>query len=608
MAFYNELATKTEIMSKPKPALVHEKNLRLSDILKKLLAQGWINQKQNNWLRGKSDENHRKQIHPLIAIAELGWISSQKPPQKLSIECLTRWLADSYGMQYIRIDPLKTDFAALTPFVAYAYASRFSILPVAADNNSLTIATAQPEVSDWKQELEQVLNKEIKTVIASPKDIDRYLHDFYALRHSIQGAGNNKKLNTRINSFEQLLELGADTDGEVGDQHIVKIVDWLLQYAFEQRASDIHMEPRREQGNIRFRIDGRLHLVHDVPPTVMMAMTSRLKLLGRLNLAERRRPQDGRIRTKVPETDKTVELRLSTMPTAFGEKLVMRIFDPEVIVKNFAALGFSKHDTKHWQSMVKQPHGVVLVTGPTGSGKTSTLYSSLRKIYQPEINICTIEDPIEIVDEHFNQMQVQHNIDVDFATGVRTLLRQDPDIIMVGEIRDQETAEVCIQAALTGHLVLSTLHTNDSPSAITRLIDIGVPPYLINAAVIGILAQRLVRTLCPLCKKAVEPDPILWTNLTQPHKPPLPQKVYEPVGCDDCRQTGFKGRIGLYEVMRMSPAIEKIIVNGADLSQIRQTAQKEGLRQLRLSGAGKIAAGITSFEEVLRILALEPNN
>ncbi len=587
------------------PALLHEKNLRLSDVLDKLFEQGWITLKQKNWLRGKSEENHRNHIHPLTAIAELGWISSEASAQKLTIERLTRWLAKTYDMEYIHIDPLKTDFAALTPFVSYAYASRFNILPVAVDDKLLTIATAQPEVNDWQQELETVLKKQIKTVLASPKDIDRYLHDFYALRRSIQGAGDDDKLRIRINSFEQLLELGGDTENEAGEQHIVQIVDWLLQYAFEQRASDIHMEPRREQGNIRFRIDGRLHLVHDVPPNVMAAMTSRLKLLGRLNLAERRRPQDGRIRTKVPETDKTVELRLSTMPTAFGEKLVMRIFDPEVIVKNFAALGFTKHDTENWQEMVKRPHGVVLVTGPTGSGKTSTLYSSLRKIYQPEINICTIEDPIEIVDEHFNQMQVQHNIDVDFATGVRTLLRQDPDVIMVGEIRDQETAEVCIQAALTGHLVLSTLHTNDSPSAVTRLIDIGVPPYLINAAVIGILAQRLVRTLCPVCKTAVAPDPVLWASLTQPHKPPLPEKVYEPVGCEECRHTGFKGRIGLYEVMRMSPEIEKIIVTGADLGQIRHTALKQGLRQLRLSGAGKIAAGVTSFEEVLRIVALD---
>jgi len=375
----------------------------------------------------------------------------------------------------------------------------------------------------------------------------------------------------------------------------------LLQYAFDQRASDIHMEPRREAGHIRFRIDGVLQDVYDMPPAVMNAVTSRIKVLGRMDVVEKRRPQDGRIKTRMHTGDE-IELRLSTMPTAFGEKLVMRIFNPEVLVKDFAALGFGARDIANWNQMVTQPHGIILVTGPTGSGKTTTLYSTLRQLAKPEVNVCTVEDPIEMIVPEFNQMQVQHNIGVDFAAGVRTLLRQDPDIIMIGEIRDRETAEMAIQAALTGHLVLSTLHTNDSAAAIPRLREIGVPAYLINAVLLGVLAQRLTRTLCPHCKQPGDVEPDLWRALTTPYSLSGEARYYRAVGCDECRGTGYLGRTGLYEMMRLSPALREKIRPDSDAAAIRKAAIAEGMTRLRIAGARKIAMGQTTIEEVLKVV------
>jgi general secretion pathway protein E len=324
-----------------------------------------------------------------------------------------------------------------------------------------------------------------------------------------------------------------------------------------------------------------------------------------MDVIEKRRPQDGRIKTKTLEGVE-VELRLSTLPTAFGEKLVMRIFDPEVLVKDFSELGFSDEDYKRWMGLTAQPNGIVLVTGPTGSGKTTTLYSSLKQLATPEVNVCTIEDPIEMVEPAFNQMQVQGGIDMSFAEGVRALMRQDPDIIMVGEIRDLETVEMAIQAALTGHLVLSTLHTNDAAAAITRLLDLGVPPYLISATVLGVMAQRLVRTLCPHCKKKVAREgsrdsDALWNELVAPWKAGAPSALYYPVGCLECRNTGFRGRAGIYEILTLTPAIKALITKDTDVAKIREQAYKDGMKSLRISGAMKINVGATTLEEVLKV-------
>jgi len=319
-------------------------------------------------------------------------------------------------------------------------------------------------------------------------------------------------------------------------------------------------------------------------------------------LVEKRRPQDGRVKTRTPKGGE-VELRLSTMPTAFGEKLVMRIFNPDVLVRDFRQLGFSEQDVATWNAMTAHSNGIILVTGPTGSGKTTTLYSTLKQLAQPEVNVCTVEDPIEMVEASFNQMQVQHNIGLDFASGVRTLLRQDPDVIMVGEIRDLETARMAIQAALTGHLVLSTLHTNDSVSAITRLLEIGVPAYLIRATLLGVMAQRLIRTLCPHYKKPGELDDTAWDALVVGASIEKPLSIMQPVGCDECRKTGFLGRLGLYEMLPMTVELKSLFEGDCDLRALKRQALKGGLEELRIAGARKVAQGVTTLEEVFKVAA-----
>ena len=506
--------------------------------------------------------------HPLECIAA----------HNVCLETLTQWLAQHAGQPYLRIDPLQIDVATVVPLMSHGFAQRHAILAVALDTHTVTIASAQPYVSAWEAGLAQVLKRSIKRVVANPQAIRRYIDEFYRLAKSVSGA--DQKIAAPGN-FE-LLNLGtSDQEPDANDAHIVNIVDWLLQYAFGQRASDIHIEPCREQGRVRFRIDGLLHDVYQFPPQVTMAVVSRLKSLGRMNVAEKRKPQDGRVKTKSP-AGAEVELRLSTLPTAFGEKLVMRIFDPQVLLKGFDELGLSGEDQQRWHAMTRQTNGIILVTGPTGSGKTSTLYTTLRQLATREVNLCTVEDPIEMVEPAFNQMQVQHNIDLSFASGIRALLRQDPDIIMIGEIRDQETAEMAIQAALTGHLVLSTLHTNDAPSAISRLQELGIAHYLIKATLIGVMAQRLVRLLCPHCKRATG-------------------TAHEAIGCVECRNSGYQGRAGVYEIMLMDETLKALITPGTDVQVLRQAAVAQGMCSLRMAGAQKVDAGLTTMTEVLRV-------
>jgi general secretion pathway protein E len=543
----------------------------------------------------------RGAVHPLVVIAEQKWKDPREPRKLLHLEGLTAWLAERVGLPYLHIDPFKIDFAAVTRVMSNAYAERYRILPVAVDNREVVVATCEPHVREWEEQLKQVLRLDIRRVIANPVDIRNYLVEFYNLARSIQGAAAKEQgAYNDIANFEQLVQLGRSGKLDANDQHIVHICDWLFNYAFEQRASDIHIEPRRDIGNVRFRIDGMLHQVYQIPTPVMAAMTSRIKVLGRMDVVEKRRPQDGRLKTVTPDGEE-VELRLSTMPTAFGEKLVMRIFNPENLVKDFRALGFSEEDEQKWNSMIGQPHGIILVTGPTGSGKTTTLYSTLKQLALPEVNVCTVEDPIEMVEPSFNQMQVQSGIGLDFASGIRTLMRQDPDIIMVGEIRDLETAEMAIQAALTGHLVLSTLHTNDAPSAITRLLDIGVPAYLLQSTILGVMAQRLLRTLCPHCRGAQEVDADAWDALVRPWKARRPlQHTYTARGCLECRMTGYMGRVGIYETMLMSRSLKSLLTAEMNLEELRSRACQEGMKPLRLSGALKVAAGLTTIDEVLK--------
>ena len=541
----------------------------------------------------------------LHALVRLGGAGLSHAGRGLNTEALTEWLARHLGMPYLRIDPLKVEVGRVAEVMGHQYAQTRGVLPVALSPTEVTVATAEPFDIAWVAEIESHSRRRVRLVLANPDDIARYTAEFYSLARSVRAAHKVGEVSASA-SFEQLVELGQATKQlDANDQGVVQVVDWLWQYAFDQRASDIHLEPRRETGAIRFRIDGVLHTVYQVPLTVMNAMTARIKLLGRMDVVERRRPQDGRIKTRRPDTIDSpgaeVEMRLSTLPTAFGEKLVMRVFDPETGKKTVEGLGFSPHDAQRWQSLIARPHGIILVTGPTGSGKTSTLYATLRKLATDEVNVCTIEDPIEMIEPAFNQTQVQAALDMGFAEGLRALMRQDPDIIMVGEIRDLATAEMAIQAALTGHLVFSTLHTNDAASAITRLSDLGVPGYLISATVIGVLAQRLARTLCTDCK--ARDDSVHRQNLDElaaPWRLSGGVRPFKPVGCPACRNTGFRGRTGLYELMVMNDDARRAVHPVLDMAALRRHAVAQGMQPLRLAGTMKVAEGLTTVDEVLR--------
>jgi general secretion pathway protein E len=579
-----------------------DRRLRLDDILKLMIADGLITAANAESLARTRTLRFE---HPLEAIADQKWKSVKPPNKVMTLEWLVEWLAGKLDVPYLHIDPLKIDLSAVTATMTNAYAERYRILPVAVDRMTLTVATSEPFVRSFAEELERILKLDVKFVFSNPQDVRRYLGEFYNLARSMKKAQDASKGDfAYARNFEQLVELGKHGQLDANDQHIVHIVDWLWQYAFEQRASDIHVEPKRDVGMVRFRIDGVLHPVYSIPALVLTAVTSRIKLLARMEIVEKRRPQDGRIKTISPQGDE-VELRISTMPTAFGEKIVMRIFSPEVLVRDFTDLGFTADDRVRWEQMTSEPNGIILVTGPTGSGKTTTLYSTLKGLATPEVNVCTIEDPIEMIEPTFNQMQVQPIINVDFATGVRTLLRQDPDIIMVGEIRDHDTADMAVQAALTGHLVLSTLHTNDAPTAVTRLLDLGVPSYLLNSTLLGVMAQRLVRTLCPHCKQPGDaPDEETWVSMTSPWRGERPTRVMRPVGCLECRMTGYFGRMGIYEVMLVTPTLRRLITREADDRAIREQAFKDGMKPLRVSGAMKIASGLTTADEVVKVAPL----
>ncbi len=569
-----------------------------------LQADGWIDAEaaQNTKRRFMAADSAQ---HPLVRLGNAGLVraGSGKP---LDVEALTEWLAKRLAMRYLRIDPLKVDVGRVTEVMSISYAERHRALPVNVGAHEVTVATSEPLDRGWIPEIEAHTRRTLKLVVASPVELQKYTTEFYTLARSVRAAQKSGESASSSASFEQLVELGK-TKGplDANDQGVVQVVDWLWQYAFDQRASDIHLEPRRDMGTIRFRIDGVLHTVYQLPMGVMNAMTARIKLLGRMDVVERRRPQDGRIKTRSAGSSTRqgdeVEMRLATIPTAFGEKMVMRIFDPDTAVKSLDALGFATHDAQRWNDLTARGHGIILVTGPTGSGKTTTLYSTLKRLATDEVNVCTIEDPIEMIEPAFNQTQVQPALDLGFAEGVRSLMRQDPDIIMVGEIRDLETAEMAIQAALTGHLVLSTLHTNDSASAITRLIDLGVPSYLINATVVGVLAQRLVRTLCPACKQPDEhASAETLQEVIKPWRLSGEARIHKPVGCLECRMTGYRGRAGLYELLLLDEAARGAVHPTTDIPRLRQLAAKNGLRPLRMAGAMKVAEGVTTVDEVLR--------
>ena len=579
--------------------------------LDELLADKVIDQRGYNLV---ITSRRNKAQHPLLTISEFGLPNGHaldgNSDNKLTLAWLNQWLAAKADMPLVRIDPLKVDVPAVTQLMSFEYARSQYILPIEVTLDEVVIGTDQPFYTDWHSNIEKLIkSKSYRTVYINPEQINRYRQEFYQVTQAIAGANSvHKRTAADVTNVEALLQLGDNTNPDANDQHIVRVVDWLLQYAFEQRASDIHLEPRRETGKVRFRIDGVLHTVYEMPLAIIVAVTARIKILGRLNVAEKRKPQDGRLKTRTPKGLET-ELRLSTMPTAFGEKLVMRVFDPEVLVRSFAQLGLSGKQLETWHELTANPNGIILVTGPTGSGKTTTLYSTLKQLATEQVNVCTIEDPIEMIEPAFNQMQVNPGVDLYFADGIRSLMRQDPDIIMVGEIRDAETANMAVQASLTGHLVLSTLHTNDAPSSITRLHDLGIQPFLTSATILGVMAQRLLRTLCPHCKKSVEVTPdseiaIQWQELVQPWRAPVPTQIYTAQGCEHCRHTGYQGRVGLYEIMPLSNELKKLVAADANLDVLKQQAYREGVQPLRVSGAKRVSEGVTTIEEVMRVVPL----
>jgi general secretion pathway protein E len=575
----------------------HEGPLDWRHLVKWLQLDGVISEEEAKRTIARCAQAESAQ-HPLLRLASVS-IRRALDNKPLDIELLTQWLAARAKLDYLRIDPLKVDVGKVADTMSAAYAERHKILPVQVTPTEVVVATAQPFVTDWVAEVERQAKRSVRRVVANPEDIRRYTVEFFALAKSVRVA-NKASAGSGGASFEQLVELGkTNKQLDANDQSVVQVVDWLWQYAFDQRASDIHLEPKREQGVIRFRIDGVLHPVYQMPMPVLGAMTARIKLLGRMDVVEKRRPQDGRIKTRNPRGDE-IEMRISTLPTAFGEKMVMRIFDPDNAVKDLDALGFAAHDAQRWEALVKRPHGIILVTGPTGSGKTTTLYSTLKRVATEEVNVSTVEDPIEMIESSFNQTQVQPQLDFGFTEGLRALMRQDPDIIMVGEIRDLQTAEMAVQAALTGHLVFSTLHTNDAPAAVTRLMELGIPPYLINATLLGVLAQRLVRTLCKQCKTPDQAASL--ERLSEVVKPWQIQGSYKPfkaVGCVDCRMTGFMGRMGLYELLVVSEAFKDRVSREPNIDALKRQAVADGMRPLRLAGALRIAEGLTVLDEVL---------
>jgi general secretion pathway protein E len=510
-------------------------------------------------------------------------------------------LAEFAGMRFVTINPLELDLDVVTGALSAPFSRRHGMVAISKTDTTVTIAVHNPFAPFPSDDIRRVTGLDVERVVATWSDVETVTKSFYDLRSNLDTA--EKQLNARwlpaidIGNQEFLSAQADELDPAAGP--VVKALDHLLSYAFEQRASDIHFEPKRNVTVVRLRIDGMLHDVHVLPKIVYQAIISRIKLLSGCNIAEKRRPQDGRIKRE--QAGREIELRVSTMPTAFGEKAVLRIFDPDVLLKPVDQLGFSPADLDIFQQFLGRTHGIILVTGPTGSGKTTTLYSVLKQLSKPEINIVTIEDPIEMVQENLNQVAVRPAIDITFASALRTVLRQDPDIIMVGEIRDTETAENAVQAALTGHLVLSTLHTNDAPSSITRLLDLKVPHFLVLSTVVGIVAQRLVRVNCTHCLQPQEPTAADAHALGMSLEALAGTSLQRGTGCLNCRQTGYSGRDGIFQLMPMTEAVRGAVARQNGSVEIYEAARSNGMRTLRESAMEKVLAGTTTVSEMMRV-------
>ena len=540
---------------------------------------------------------------PIKAIVAMNLTDASGNGTRIDDFLLARLIAEDARMPFFKIDTLKLDVEMIESKISRPFARRNKMVPVAIRDGKLIVAVVNPFDTMALDSYRPMAKQELDVVVSAESDVMGVINEQYGFRASVTKAERDLTSGTiDLSNLEQYVKLKSGSDIETSDAHIVNAVDFLLQHAYESRASDIHIEPKREHAVIRFRIDGVLHEIQRVPKLVNLAITSRLKTMCRMDIAEKRRPQDGRIKTE--HGGKEVELRVSTLPTAFGEKMVMRIFDPDILIRELSGLGFYEDELKLFAEWIKRPHGIILVTGPTGSGKTVTLYSALKSLASPEINITTIEDPIEMVYDEFNQTSVQTKVGITFPSALRTILRQDPDIIMVGEIRDQETAQNAVQAALTGHLVFSSLHTNDASTSITRLIDLGIQPFLISSSLVGAMAQRLVRRICDDCKtnRPLSVEEAAMLNLQAPAGKRI--IVKEGAGCNRCRNTGYFGRTGIFEILHVDNAIRDLIDRSEDFLKIKDMAVRRGMRTLRQSALRKLAEGVTTFEEVIRVTGI----
>ncbi|PIW01788.1 MAG: type II secretion system protein E [Deltaproteobacteria bacterium CG17_big_fil_post_rev_8_21_14_2_50_63_7] len=522
--------------------------------------------------------------------------------RRLSEDRIREVVASEANLPYLKVDPLKLDAKLITETFSRPYARHNIVLPVQKDLARIVVAISDPFNVVLLDSLKRTLPLPPEFVLTSKSDILKIITEVYGFRSSVKAAVNDQKQAVDLGNLERYVSLSHVDELEADDAHVVNAVEYLLHYAFEQRASDIHIEPKREYSIIRMRIDGILHQVYQLPKAIHPPFVSRIKMLASMDIAEKRRPQDGRIKTELQ--GKETELRVSSMPVAFGEKVVIRIFDPQHLLQDLSSIGMHSESLQRYEGFLSNSTGLILVTGPTGSGKTTTLYSTLRYLAGPDVNITTAEDPIEMVYEPFNQVQIQPKIGVTFPSALRTILRQDPDIIMVGEIRDEETASMAVQAALTGHLVFSTLHTNDAPTTITRLLDLGVKPFLLSSVLIGVVAQRLLRSICPDCKAttAMTDDQIAALDLKLPSKQKRRLPIRFGKGCSTCRFTGLMGRSAVFEVMAVTESIRKLITLNADAEEIMKAARADGTLTLREAAIRKMAQGETTFEEVFRVL------
>ena len=528
---------------------------------------------------------------------------TDNPQKTLNEETIFQVLAKAWEIPYKKVDPLRLNLDLATSKIPHTFAMKHLILPIEVKDNSLIVATPNPFNMEALGDIAQVSQMRVEPVVSAKSDIIKLINEFFGFKRSIVAAETQfGGPSIDLGNLEQFVRLRSSDELPSTDQHIVNAVDHLFTYAFDQRASDIHIEPKRNTSMVRLRIDGVLHTIYNLPKVVHPAIVSRVKTLSRMDIAEKRRPQDGRI--KVSHDNKDAEIRVSTIPVAFGEKVVMRILDPDIIFQDLEGIGFSPESLKTYNNFVKAPHGIILVTGPTGSGKSTTLYSTLKHIATPEKNVITVEDPVEMVHEDFNQIAVQPSIDVTFATILRNILRQDPDIIMIGEIRDLDTATYAIQAALTGHLVFSTLHTNDAISAITRLVDLGVQPFMVSSTLLGAMAQRLVRTLCPHCEEkfTMRGEELRGFGFAAPKEK---YTLMRGKGCRECRSTGYLGRSGIFEIFPMSDRLKKMVMTNEPSSELVKVAKQEGMKTLREDAWDKVQQGITSYQEVLRVTGEE---